>query len=290
MVENFYNKAILSKSCYTISALACFGTASGEGCGNTNHMLEIHVAAVKIASHNGGESGDTLETVERPGGGISFVLVDGQGSGRGAKTLSNLVATRAISLLKDGARDSAVSRAVHDYLYTYRMGQVSATLNILSVDFVSGSIVMSRNNPAPFIVIDRQGLHTYNEVSMPIGLQAMCKPLVTELPVKPYTYIVMFTDGLLKAGERYGEDLALGNYLAGWSVEHGYLPSELTDSLLHRAYDLDRGEPADDISILTLAVLPVAQTGLSAGAPLIRRMQVSMPFEDRESGNAGLDF
>jgi serine phosphatase RsbU (regulator of sigma subunit) len=252
-------------------------------------MLEIHVAAAKIASHSGGESGDTLETIERPGGGISFVLVDGQGSGRGAKTLSNLVATRAISLLKDGARDSAVARAVHDYLYTYRMGQVSATLNILSVDFVSGSIVMSRNNPAPFIVLDRQGLHTHNELSMPIGLQAMSKPLVTELPVQPYTYIVMFTDGLLKAGERYGEDLALGNYLAGWPAEHGYPPSELTDSLLQRVYELERGAPIDDVSILTLAVLPVNPADQSVGSTPIRRMQVSMPFEPHESGNAGLD-
>src|ERR1043165_8622420 len=86
-------------------------------------MLTIQVAAAKIPRHGSVESGDTLEVIERPGGGFSFVLVDAQGSGRGAKTLSNMVATRALSLLKDGARDGAVARAVHDYLYTYRMGQ-----------------------------------------------------------------------------------------------------------------------------------------------------------------------
>ena len=67
-------------------------------------MLEIEVAVAKVAHHGTGESGDTHEMIERPGGGFSFVLVDGQGTGRGAKTLSNLLATRAISLLKDGAR------------------------------------------------------------------------------------------------------------------------------------------------------------------------------------------
>lgn len=236
-------------------------------------MLEIEVAVAKIAHHGSGESGDTLEMIERPGGGFSFVLVDGQGTGRGAKTLSNLLATRAISLLKDGARDGAAARAVHDYLYTYRMGQVAATLNILSVDFQSGKLLMTRNNPAPFFVIDRNGLRSYSEPSTPIGLQPMIRPVITELAVNPFTYVVVFTDGLLRAGERYGEDLELGNFLSGWPAEAGRSAQSLTDTLLQRVLELDRGEPGDDMSILTLAVLPREQT-IS-----VRRLQTSMPFE-----------
>lgn len=236
-------------------------------------MLEIEVAVAKVAHHGSGESGDTLEMIERPGGGFSFVLVDGQGTGRGAKTLSNLLATRAISLLKDGARDGAAARAVHDYLYTYRMGQVSATLNILSVDFQSGKILMSRNNPAPFFVIDRRGLRSFSEPSTPLGLQPMTKPVITELPVAPYTYVVVFTDGLLRAGERSGADVEPGNFLSGWPAEAGRSAQELTDGLLRRALDLDAGEPSDDMSILTLAVLP-----REAGRG-VRRLLTSMPFE-----------
>lgn len=236
-------------------------------------MLEIEVAVAKVARHGGGESGDTLEMIERPGGGFSFVLVDGEGSGRGAKTLSNLLATRAISLLKDGARDGAAARAVHDYLYTYRMGQVAATLNILSVDFQSGKILMSRNNPAPFFVVDRKGLHSYAEASTPIGLQPMIKPVITELPVQPYTYIVVFTDGLTRAGERYGEDLELLNFLSGWRPEAGQSAQELTEAILRRALEIDRDEPADDMSILALAVLPTDATRK------VRRLVASVPFE-----------
>jgi serine phosphatase RsbU (regulator of sigma subunit) len=236
-------------------------------------MLEIEVAAAKLARHGGGESGDTLEMIERPGGGFSFVLVDGEGSGRGAKTLSNLLATRAISLLKDGARDGAAARAVHDYLYTYRMGQVAATLNILSVDFQSGKILMSRNNPAPFYVVDRRGLHTHAEPSTPIGLQPMIRPVITELPVEAYTYIVVFTDGLNRAGDKYGEDLELLNFLSGWRVEAGRPARDLTDEVLRRALEVDRGEPSDDMSILTLAVLPGESTHK------IRRLDTRAPFE-----------
>ena len=235
-------------------------------------MLTIQVAAAKIPRHASTESGDTLEVIERPGGGFSFVLVDAQGSGRGAKTLSNMVATRALSLLKDGARDGAVARAVHDYLYTYRLGQVAASLNILSIDFVSGTILVSRNNPAPFFVIDLDGLHAYAEISTPIGLQSMARPQITELVVRPYTYIVLFTDGLLHAGERFGQDMELDNFLAGWRPDAGAPAEELTESLLARAMELDRGQPNDDISILTLAVLP------QPASDEVRRMRVSFPM------------
>src|SRR4028119_375056 len=135
-------------------------------------MLELQVAVAKTGKYATPVSGDTIEQIERPRGGFSFVMADGQGSGRGAKTLSNLVTARAITMLKDGARDGAVARAVHDYLYGYRHGQVSATLNILSVDFSAQTLVMSRNNPLPFYVLDREGLHSFNEPSTAIGLYA----------------------------------------------------------------------------------------------------------------------
>jgi serine phosphatase RsbU (regulator of sigma subunit) len=235
-------------------------------------MLEVEIAVAKAPRHGASESGDTLEIVERPGGGFSCVLVDGQGSGRGAKSLSNLIVTRAIGQLKDGARDGVVARAVHDYLYTYRMGQVAATLNILSVDFQSGSILISRNNPAPFYVLGPDSVTIHDEPSVPIGLHPMTKPRITEVALRPLLHVVIFSDGLLKAGERYGEDLELGNFLSGWSVAQANAAA-LADALLGRAVELDRGQLADDVTIVVLAAA-AADPGQR-----IRRMQVRFPLE-----------
>ncbi len=243
--------------------------------------MEIQFGVAKIPRHGMSESGDTLEMIERPGGGFSVVLVDGQGSGRGAKTLSNLIVTRAIAQLKDGARDGVVARAVHDYLYTYRMGQVAATLNILSVDFRSGSILISRNNPAPFYVLDSTGVHVHNEPSMPIGLHPSTKPRIIEVPIRPYTCVVIFTDGLLKSGERFGQDIELPNFLASWRIDGSGGATALADALLSRAIELDRGAPTDDISILTLAVLP------DQVRDHVRRMWVR--FSAEEIGSHGRD-
>ncbi len=236
-------------------------------------MVELQVGVAKVPRHGVAESGDTIEMIERPGGGFSVVLVDGQGSGRGAKSLSNLIATRAIAQLKDGARDGVVARAAHDYLYTYRMGQVAATLNILSFDQRSGSLLISRNNPAPFYVLDSAGVHVHSEPSMPIGLYPGTKPRITEIAMQPNTYVVVFTDGLLKAGERYGEDLNLANFLAGWHSSEGASAITLADALLGRAIELDHGHPADDMSIVVLAVLPPHPENR------IRRMSVVFPVD-----------
>src|SRR5918997_1197746 len=52
--------------------------------------LGVDIGIAKVAKYAVRDSGDTVEVVERPGGGISVVLVDGQGSGAAAKALSHL--------------------------------------------------------------------------------------------------------------------------------------------------------------------------------------------------------
>ena len=52
--------------------------------------MHLSVAASKINKWAVRESGDTLEMIERPRGGISFVLADGQSSGEAAKAISKV--------------------------------------------------------------------------------------------------------------------------------------------------------------------------------------------------------
>ena len=239
-------------------------------------MLELQAAVAKIGKYASPESGDTVEQIERPLGGFSFVMADGQGSGRGAKTLSNLITARAIAMLKDGARDGAVARAVHDYLYGYRHGQVSSTLNILSVDFAAKCILMSRNNPCPYYVLNESGLHSFNEASTPIGLYPNTKPVVSQYELSDPLTLIMFTDGILQAGSRYGEDINLPNFLAGLHANTAEMPrpNELAEAILCRAMELDRNRPNDDMSVIVLGIFRRDED-----QPRIRRMQVSLPLE-----------
>jgi serine phosphatase RsbU (regulator of sigma subunit) len=238
--------------------------------------LELQVAVAKIGKYAVSESGDTVELIERPHGGLSMVVVDGQRSGKSAKAISNIVARKAISLLADGVRDGAAARAAHDYLRTLRGGQVTATLNILSVDLVTRTIVVSRNSHCPVLVVQgRDGkLRLLDEPSEAIGVRARTRPVITELPVAPDLHVVVFTDGVLSAGVRYGARLDAGTFVCEQieACDVANCSRSIADALLARAVELDRGRPEDDITVVVVSV------GVRQQSDDVRRLSVRFPL------------
>lgn len=217
--------------------------------------MEIEVAAAKIGKWATSQSGDTLEMVERPHGGFSFVLVDGQRSGHAAKAISNLVARKVISELAEGVRDGAAARAAHDYLYTYRGGKVSATLNILSVDLFTNTLVLSRNSHCPTIIATvGEGIQLLDQAAEPIGVRRGTKPLITELPLRMGTRAIVYTDGLERAGSWSSPVLDIPRTVAELLEDGERTAQDLADTLLERALDLEEGRPRDDISVLVLYI------------------------------------
>jgi serine phosphatase RsbU (regulator of sigma subunit) len=232
--------------------------------------MEIQIAVAKTNKYAVSESGDTLEVVERPHGGVSVVLADGQTSGRGAKAVSTLVVRKVISLLAEGVRDGAAARAASDYLFTERHGKVSATLNVLSADLQSGTLVITRNNPAPIFVARGDQIECLNSESKAIGTSRNIRPLISEIALEGWTSIVMYTDGILHAGSRYGQDLDICTLLESLLEEQDPSSQEIADAVLSHAIQLDQGRPNDDMSIVVLRVLPFE-------SDLIRRMTVRLP-------------
>lgn len=224
--------------------------------------LELVIAVAKVGKYATSESGDTVEVVERPHGGISVVIADGQRSGKGAKTISNGVVRKAVALLADGVRDGAAARAAHDYLRTLRSGQVSATLNLLSVDLDSRSLVISRNSHCPVLLfnpgwagqISPDGWQVLNDPSEAIGIHARTKPVISELALEAGTTVLVFTDGVWTAGERHGQRFSIAARTNQLINEGNDQPQRLADSLLHEAIELDRGRPADDMTLVVLGI------------------------------------
>jgi len=217
--------------------------------------MEIEVAVAKIGKWATSQSGDTLEMVERPQGGFSFVLVDGQRSGQAAKAISNLVARKVISELAEGVRDGAAARAAHDYLYTYKGGKVSATLNILSVDLITDTLVLSRNSHCPIVIhVPEAGMKLLDEAVEPIGVRRGTKPSITELPLKEGTLAIVYTDGLEKAGAWSSPVFDIPSTARELMNQEAMTAQHVADALLAQALTLEDGRPRDDISVLVLHV------------------------------------
>ena len=234
--------------------------------------LAVELAVAKTNKYASRESGDTAELVERPGGGLSIVMADGQGSGRAAKSLSLMVTSKAVALLKEGVRDGAVARGVHDYLFAYRHGQVSATLDILSVDLQSGTIVVTRNAEASMLLGRGGDYYVVPGASGPIGLYHLTRPTVTQLPLEPGLRLVLVTDGVATAGTRSGRaELDLAAF-AGRHLPADLGAEAIAGRLLDEAVGRDGGRPADDMTVVALALRAHDET------MLVRRLAVRVPL------------
>jgi serine phosphatase RsbU (regulator of sigma subunit) len=236
--------------------------------------MEIQLAVAKINKYATSDSGDTVEVIERPNGGISVVMADGQSSGKGAKQISSLVVRKVISLLSEGVRDGAAARAASDYLFTERKGKVSATLNIVSIDLQTATMVITRNNPLPVLIASTDQICAFDDECNPIGLYRDTRPLISELPLEPGLTVVLYTDGLVHAGSRSGESLDIKTFLQSLIDddvdEEETTPQEIANSLLTHAVQLDQGRPVDDISIIVIQVT-------SHESDSVRRMTVVLP-------------
>jgi serine phosphatase RsbU (regulator of sigma subunit) len=234
--------------------------------------LQITLAIAKTNKYASRESGDTAELVERPGGGFSVVTVDGQGSGSAAKTLSLLITAKAVSLLKEGVRDGAVARAVHDYLFAYRHGRVSATLDVLSVDLTTQTVVITRNAETPMIVGRDGDYAAVPACAGAIGLFHLTRPEVTQLPAVPGLQIVLVTDGIVHAGQRRGGDAFDVVAFARTAFAPDQEAATLADRVLAEAISRDQDRPDDDMTVVALSLRSHTET------TLVRRLSASFPL------------
>jgi serine phosphatase RsbU (regulator of sigma subunit) len=234
--------------------------------------MELQIAVSKIRKYATSSSGDTVEVVERPNGGLSIVMADGQSSGRGAKWISTMVVRKVIALLAEGVRDGAAARAASDSLFTERKGKVSSTLNILSVDMQTQSLVITRNNPAPVLLAYDGKLHELSDNSLPVGLYRDTRPQIFEKKLQVGLTAIAYTDGLVHAGSRSSSALDVPGVLSEMIKDSDQSAQVIADSLLEQALNLDQGRPVDDTSIAVLRVL-------KQGSDNVRRMVVRIPLE-----------
>ncbi len=237
--------------------------------------MEIQIAVAKINEYDSPEGGDTLEVVERPSGGMSVVLADGRASNREGKAVSTFVVRRVIGLLAEGVRDGAAARAASDSLFTERNGQETAYLNILSADLQTGTIVISRNNPTPVFVAQRERVESLSGESQPIGHLRNIRPVISEIPLENGTTVVVYTDGLANSGGEMGQSIDICTLLGSLLEDQEPTAQDIADTILAEAVRLDNNRPNDDMSIVVLRVYPHV-------SDQVRRMAVRLPVA-RES-------
>lgn len=231
--------------------------------------MELYIAVTKIDKYNQTQSGDTVEMIERPNGGISAVLADGRINGKSNKAISTMVSHRVIGNISQGVRDGAAIRAVSSRLFAEHDGTVQANLNVISADLQTNTILVSRNSPIPVFLINEGQVDCLSAETEPIGSHPDILPSIVELPIRPNMAVIILSDGAYNAGCQKSQNPDLCTAIESLIDEEDPTAQELADYLLQQAIRVDDGFPNDDMSVIVLSISPQP-------ADNVRRMNVSM--------------
>ena len=234
--------------------------------------MEINIAVAKIDKFGVGTSGDTVEVIERPNGGISVILADGQMNSESQKAISTMAAHQVIDHISHGVRDGASIRAASSRIFAEYQGNVEADLNVISVDLQTNTILISRNSPIPVFLIDDEKIDRLSTESAPIGFREEITPTIVELPIRSGISVITLSDGVYHAGRKYPQNPDICTTLEALIEGQDLYAQEIADFLLSRSMRLDDGRPRDDMSVVVLMVSPESKDH-------IRRMNVSFTLE-----------
>jgi serine phosphatase RsbU (regulator of sigma subunit) len=120
---------------------------------------------------------------------------------------------------------------------------------------MSKTVVITRNNPAPVILVRNKKIELLDEPSNPVGTRQGTRPSIREIPIELDLSVVIFTDGLTHAGSRTGKHMDIPAFVSTLSHSGQPDPDKWADALLEHAVKLDDGRPTDDISVLIAAIL-----------------------------------
>lgn len=231
--------------------------------------MELRIAVSKIDRYQTAMSGDTVEVIERPNGGISVVLADGNINGTSNKGISTMVSHRVIGNISEGVRDGAAIRAASSRIFAEHNGNVQSNLNVISADLLTNTILISRSSPVPVFIISEGQVDCLSAESEPIGANAAVMPSIVELPIRPGLTVIGFSDGVSKAGGQTEQDFDICTTIESLIDEQEPTAQEMADFLLQQAIGRDDNRPKDDMSVVVITVS-------HQSADKIRRMNVTM--------------
>lgn len=145
-------------------------------------------------------SGDTARTFSTEEHRYFSLISDGMGSGEGAHATSMFVADFLSRMLEFGAGAES-SLSLLNNLVRRRREECSATVDLFSLDLISGEAVFYKCGAAPSYVKRGTSLFRIRSRTSPLGLMSQLDAERIRVEVESGDYIIMFSDGVSPDGE-----------------------------------------------------------------------------------------
>ena len=216
-------------------------------------IIELGVA--KQGRISSPENDETTEIIERPSGGESVIYCNGKRNGQPNKTISSIIVNRVLEKIAESFRDSTALRCVSDQIYREHSGHICGDLCMISTDFESGTIVVSRCTNTPVYFYQRGLFDSWHTKAEQIGSIKGLKPSITEIPMEVGTTIIMLSEGTLNAGKNTLEADEVEDLILSTIEESSeFAADRMADFFLKRAITLDSYKPKEAMTVIVLKV------------------------------------
>ncbi|MBQ4512014.1 MAG: SpoIIE family protein phosphatase [Anaerolineaceae bacterium] len=201
------------------------------------------------------DSDETTEIIERPSGGESIIYCNGKRNGQPNKTISSIIVNRVLEKVAENFRDSTAIKSVSDQIYREHSGHICGDLCMISTDFQSETIVVSRCTNVPVYFYQRGFMDSWHTPAEQIGAVKVLHPSITEIPMEPGTTILMLSEGALNAGKNTMEADEIEDLILSTIEESSeFTADNMAEFFLKRAITLDSYKPQEDMTVIVLKV------------------------------------
>ena len=201
------------------------------------------------------DSDETTEIIERPSGGESIIYCNGKRNGQPNKTISSIIVNRVLEKVSENFRDSTAIKSVSDQIYREHSGHICGDLCMISTDFQSETIVVSRCTNVPVYFYQRGFMDSWHTPAEQIGAVKVLHPSITEIPMEPGTTILMLSEGALNAGKNTMEADEIEDLILSTIEESSeFTADNMAEFFLKRAITLDSYKPQEDMTVIVLKV------------------------------------
>lgn len=192
------------------------------------------------------ESADLIDVIEQPAGQTCAVLIDVQGTGAAPRRLGSSLLLEARSLLTGGVGADIAAHALNQLLYSWRDGQVGATLLIASISASRCRAEIAGYGDATIAMMGPSGWSCGEIRCLLAGHDPGAGPDGRVFSLDDHAVLVVSSDGLARTSEAM---LSLAAGLIG--VSH---PSEIVTGLIDAAIERDNGRPSGDMATLAVQI------------------------------------
>ena len=197
-------------------------------------------------------SGDSSVQTRLDDGKYLVAISDGMGSGQNARKASKTAVSMLSRMLSSGFDKDTSLELINSSMYVSSKEDSYATLDVAILDLYSGNMEFMKNGACPTFIKNKKNVNVVKSVSLPTGILDEVDLVVYDRDLNDGDIIVMCTDGILEANEKYeNKEVWVKNLLEEIDTDN---VQRIADILLSQAIAYGLGSPKDDMTVIAIKV------------------------------------